>query len=124
MLLAMAGAVANLINIAWFSGGNARVGAQISIIASLGAFATTVVMFFFLRSSEAATLPQVSFEWLNIGNQTPKLSVNIGLRLDYLSLIMALVVTGVGSMIHIYSAGYMKGDRAYCRYFSCLSLFM
>jgi NADH-quinone oxidoreductase subunit L len=36
---------------------------------------------------------------------------------------MLLVVTGVGSLIHWYSQGYMKGDRSYSRYFACLSLF-
>ena len=59
------------------------------------------------------------FTWLWIGD----FAVDISLKLDRLSLLMALIVTGVGSAIHIYSAGYMKGDRAYGRYFACLSLF-
>ncbi|HEY9174721.1 MAG TPA: NADH-quinone oxidoreductase subunit L, partial [Verrucomicrobiae bacterium] len=46
-----------------------------------------------------------------------------GLKLDALSLMMLLIVTGVGSAIHIYSAGYMHGDPGWSRYFACLSLF-
>ena len=61
-----------------------------------------------------------SLNWLNIGD----LKVEIGLRLDPLSLLMLLVVTGVGTMIHIYSYGYMKEDRCMGRYFGSLSLFM
>jgi NADH-quinone oxidoreductase subunit L len=57
--------------------------------------------------------------WLLIGN----LSVDFGLKLDALSLMMMLVVTGVGGAIHIYSAGYMRGDPGWSRYFACLSLF-
>ena len=96
-----------------------RLSGQISIGAALISFATTLVLFSFLKSSGAATLPQVKANWLSVG----ELSVDIGFRLDYLSLTMALIVTGVGSVIHIYSAGYMQGDRAYSRYFACLSLF-
>jgi NADH-quinone oxidoreductase subunit L len=43
--------------------------------------------------------------------------------LDELSAVMALVVTGVGLLIHIYSVGYMAGDKAYSRYFAFLNLF-
>jgi NADH-quinone oxidoreductase subunit L len=46
------------------------------------------------------------------------------LRFDYLSAVMALVVTGVGSLIHLYSIGYMKQDPDNPRYFSYLNLFM
>lgn len=103
-----------------FTRDNPRVSAQISIAAVLISFFTTCALFFFLRSSGVSSLPQVRVNWLAISDD---FVVDIGLRLDYLSLMMALVVTGVGGLIHIYSAGYMKGDRAYSRYFACLSLF-
>src|SRR5207247_2412998 len=45
------------------------------------------------------------------------------LRLDALSAVMALVVTGVGFLIHVYSVGYMHGDRGFARYFAYLNLF-
>ena len=44
-------------------------------------------------------------------------------RLDSLSMVMALVVTGVGFLIHVYSIGYMGHDEGYARYFSYLNLF-
>ena len=49
--------------------------------------------------------------------------MDFGLRLDPLSLLMLLLVTGVASAIHIYSWGYMSEDRGFPRYFACLSLF-
>ena len=58
--------------------------------------------------------------WLNIGT----LHVDFSLVLDQLSLVMLLVITGVGFLIHIYSAGYMKGDPGYYRYFAYLNLFL
>ena len=49
--------------------------------------------------------------------------MDFGLKLDPLSLMMLLIVTGVGGAIHIYSAGYMHDDPGLSRYFACLSLF-
>jgi len=57
--------------------------------------------------------------WLSIGD----LQIDFGLKLDALSLMMMLVVTGVGGAIHIYSVGYMRGDSGFSRFFACLSLF-
>lgn len=57
--------------------------------------------------------------WLSVGN----LNVDFGLRLDRLSMLMLVVVTGVGGAIHIYSYEYMREDRSVSRYFACLSLF-
>ncbi|MBX3748213.1 MAG: NADH-quinone oxidoreductase subunit L [Verrucomicrobiae bacterium] len=58
--------------------------------------------------------------WLQVGG----LSVDLGLRLDGLSNLMLLAVTGVGFAIHLYSRGYMAGDPGYPRFFASLSLFM
>jgi NADH-quinone oxidoreductase subunit L len=60
------------------------------------------------------------FTWM----ATSKLEIAFSYTLDPLSLIMGLVVTGVGSLIHIYSIGYMHGDNGYYRYFSFLNLFI
>jgi NADH-quinone oxidoreductase subunit L len=60
-----------------------------------------------------------TMQWLNIGN----VHIEFGMTTDALSILMLLVVTGVGSAIHIYSVGYMKGDPGFSRYFACLSLF-
>src|ERR1017187_8233917 len=58
--------------------------------------------------------------WINIGI----LHVDFTLALDQLSLVMLLVVTGVGFLIHIYSVGYMAHEEGYARYFSFLNLFL
>jgi NADH-quinone oxidoreductase subunit L len=63
------------------------------------------------------TCPQ---PWINIG----ALHIDFSFVLDQLSLVMLLVVTGVGFLIHIYSVGYMRGDEGYARYFSYLNLFL
>ncbi len=47
-----------------------------------------------------------------------------GFYIDHLTLVMLFVITGVGSLIHIYSAGYMSLDQGYSRYFSYLNLFL
>jgi NADH-quinone oxidoreductase subunit L len=62
---------------------------------------------------------EISVNWLTIGN----LSVDFGLKLDALSLMMVLIVTGVGGLIHIYSYGYMDEDRSKSRFFAFMSLF-
>jgi NADH-quinone oxidoreductase subunit L len=58
--------------------------------------------------------------WIQAGSFT----VNFGFQLDQLSMIMLLVVTGVGFLIHIYSVGYMAHEGGYYRFFAYLNLFM
>ncbi len=60
------------------------------------------------------------FNWMNAGG----LNVNIAYQIDQLSLIMALVVTGVGFIIHVYSIGYMHGDKGFWRFFAYMNLFI
>ena len=59
------------------------------------------------------------FTWLQAGT----LYVPFGVSVDPMSMFMLLVVTGVGSLIHIFSMAYMKGDRGYSRFFTCMSIF-
>ncbi len=60
------------------------------------------------------------FTWMSAGD----LDLRFAYRIDELSLIMTLVVTGVGGIIHLYSVGYMHGDEGYWRYFGYLNLFI
>ena len=60
------------------------------------------------------------FPWISAGT----LHVDFTFVLDHLSLLMLLVVTGVGFLIHVYSVGYMHEDAGYARYFSYLNLFL
>ena len=62
----------------------------------------------------------LSHPWIAIG----ALHVDFSFVLDQLSLVMLLVVTGVGFLIHVYSVGYMHDDPGYARYFSFLNLFL
>jgi len=65
------------------------------------------------------SVQEVSATWLVVGD----LNIQFGLKLDALSLMMLLVVTGGGGAIHIYSWGYMQEDRCFSRYFASMSLF-
>ncbi len=69
----------------------------------------------------AGPVEQTVFNWIPSGD----LQVPFALRLDHLSAVMILVVSGIGSLIHIYSVGYMheESDSEYARYFSYLNLF-
>jgi len=99
-----------------FTQGKRLVSAGISIGAVVAAFFLSII---FIAVNGWGPLPELSAAWLSIGN----LNVEFGLRLDPLSLVMVLLVTGVASAIHIYSWGYMHEDRGFSRYFACLSLF-
>jgi NADH-quinone oxidoreductase subunit L len=87
---------------------------------SIGAVAAGFVLsLIFVKLNGWGPARESSVVWLAIGD----LQVDFGLRLDPLSLLMLLLVTGVASAIHIYSWGYMSEDRGFPRYFACLSLF-
>src|SRR5829696_5398418 len=60
------------------------------------------------------------WRWLPVG----PLQLDFGFHVDQLSVVMLLVITGVGSLIHIFSVGYMKADPGYARYFAYLNLFV
>lgn len=60
------------------------------------------------------------FSWLQTGN----LSIDVAYQIDPLSIVMTLVVTGVGFLIHVYAIGYMKGDPGFWRFFAYLNLFI
>ncbi len=91
--------------------------------AAAGAFVATVVVFLGLHSTAPATtgaFVQILFEWLPVGG----LHVDAGFLVDPLSVTMALFVTGIGTLIHLYSIGYMHGDRDFSKFFVYLNLFV
>ncbi len=87
-----------------------------------GSFAATVVVFFGLldRPEEARVYEQTLFEWVPSG----ELSVSVGFLADPLSITMALFITGVSALIHLYSIGYMHGDPGFSKFFLYLNLFV
>ncbi|TGK85059.1 NADH-quinone oxidoreductase subunit L [Leptospira bourretii] len=60
------------------------------------------------------------FDWIVVGN----FKSSFGYQIDQLSLYMTLIITGIGSLIHLYSMGYMKGNAGYNRFFAYLNLFI
>ena len=84
-------------------------------------FLATLLIFVQVHHSHHERLAIVKlFEWIGVG----PFHVDAALRFDALSLTMALFVTGVGSLIHLYSVGYMAGDARYSRFFVYLNLFL
>src|SRR3954453_6072092 len=67
-----------------------------------------------------APFVQRYFSWMPVGD----LQINAAIQLDQLSMLMVLVITGVGTLIHIFSVGYMREDPGYPRYFAYLNLFV
>ena len=93
--------------------------AMLAITGLMTSFIATASLFC-QASQGRLTLPlEFSVAWISL----PNLSVPFGILVDPLSLLMTLVVTGVGSAIFIYSLGYMAEDHAYSRFFGVLSLF-
>jgi NADH-quinone oxidoreductase subunit L len=87
----------------------------ISVVAVLVSFVCSCLVF----THSASSAPQIT--WIDVAGA---LKVPIALTLDALSRTMVLLVSGIGSLIHIYSLGYMRDDHGKSRYFAALSLFM
>ena len=84
------------------------------------AFALALKSLFALQAAAYAPLVEVAYRWATIGTSP----FEIAFYFDRLTAVMALIVTGVGSLIHIYSVGYMAHDKSYGRFFAYLNLFL
>ena len=83
----------------------------------------TAVLYFCaprLADGSWGTLIPVNLTWLPF---TPTLSIDLGILLDPISVLMLIVISTVSLMVHLYSFGYMKGERGFQRYYAFLSLF-
>jgi len=89
-------------------------------VATSVAMAWWVARQFFALPAEAIPHSELLASWIHAGN----FSVDFAFYLDQLSLVMLLVVTNVGFLIHVYSVGYMAEEGGYYRYFAYLNLFM
>jgi NADH-quinone oxidoreductase subunit L len=85
-------------------------------------FAVAAVIFFQMLGQPVDNRSHIVelFNWINVGS----LSINVAYQVDQLSILMTLVVTGVGFLIHVYAIGYMHGDKGFWRFFSYLNLFI
>jgi NADH-quinone oxidoreductase subunit L len=91
--------------------------AYAAIAGVVGAFLLSLSTFFDVLSG--TIINENLYSWISIGT----FSVNVGFQIDQLTSVMLLVVTTLSSLIHIYSVGYMHGDKGYARFFSYLALF-
>ncbi len=72
------------------------------------------------RAPEERAIHYTMLDWIHVG----RVQVNIAYLIDQLSIVFMLVITGVGTLIHLYSIAYMKGDRGFWRFFVYLNLFI
>jgi NADH-quinone oxidoreductase subunit L len=85
------------------------------------AFVIALVNFFRMLGAELhEPVTEHYWMWMPVGN----LQIAAALQLDQLSMLMTLIVTGVGFLIHVYSIGYMHADAGYARYFAYINLFI
>jgi len=86
----------------------------------LAAFGLAAALFARMRVGFGAPVVVTLGSWMPVG----ALSIDWSLQLDQLSMLMTLVITGIGSLIHLFSIGYMREDAGYARYFAYLNLFV
>jgi len=109
---------------------NGLFGKKIRNEAVIGGIATLLIFASFIVSCgilaqligmppEARVFEKVIFPWIHCGN----FKADMAFLVDPLSAVMIMVVTGVGSLIHLYSIGYMHGEEGFYRFFSYLNLF-
>ncbi|MCU1450840.1 MAG: dehydrogenase subunit [Acidimicrobiales bacterium] len=91
-----------------------------TMVAASFAAAALVCAGLYLKGPEHRVFTETLFTWVPVGT----LHVPLALRVDQLSITMALFVTGVSSLIHLYSIGYMHGDDRYPTFFLYLNLFV
>ena len=88
--------------------------------ASAAAFVVSVIQVFALVNNNFHVETVLIADWITIG----KLYLPWQIRVDTLSVTMMVLVTGVGTLIHIYAVGYMHGDKRFARFFVYLNLFV
>lgn len=93
--------------------------ALIACSSVLFSFILSVALFVGLGDAQPS-FTYTAFEWIAAGN----FSVSFSLLVDPLSILMMLIITGVGFLIHVYSVGYMHGDEGFNRFFAYLNLFI
>ena len=104
-------------------GGN-RLGSGFVTVVGCGlpiaSFFLAVHAFTTLQSAGGSPVVETAYTWASIAGKT----FEVAFYFDRLAAVMVLIVTGVGSLIHLYSVGYMKDDASYARYFAYLNVFL
>ena len=91
-------------------------------IATLVVFASFCIAVSLFLNFDAESQPVIvrAFEWFRVNG----IQVNFSFQIDQLSLMMIMIVTGIGSLIHLYSIGYMSQDKGFYKFFAYLNLFI
>lgn len=91
-------------------------------IATLVVFASFCIAVSLFLNFNADSQPVIvrAFEWFRVSG----IQVNFGFQIDQLSLMMIMIITGIGSLIHLYSIGYMSHDKGFYKFFTYLNLFI
>jgi NADH-quinone oxidoreductase subunit L len=97
------------------SGSVATLAVAVSFIASINLLLELVSL-----PADQRTLIVKYFDWINVGT----LTVPMGFMVDTISAVMILIITGVGTLIHLFSVGYMSHDEHPTKYFAYLNLFV
>ena len=99
-----------------------RVGHYLATLLPIASFVVAVILFFHMQGQPngGRVVDQHLFDWISVGG----FRVDAALRLDQLSMVFVLLITGVGSLIHVYSLGYMAHDPGRRRFFGYLNLFV
>ncbi|MFZ3230130.1 MAG: NADH-quinone oxidoreductase subunit L [Pseudobdellovibrio sp.] len=121
-ILLLSPVVGFLINGVRFRSSNYMLAGSIATAAVVISFIASVLLFLKLvdASPENRRLAVSFFEWIAVDN----FKVNAGFVVDQISSIMILIITGVGSLIHLFSIGYMHHDKGVTKYFAYLNLFI
>ncbi len=93
--------------------------APIGTGAALLSFIAVFIVWLQFRENPQVVIAPV-FEWITVGD----FKVSFSFQLDQLSIIMLFIITGIGTLIHLYSAGYMSHDPGYGKFFAYLNLFL
>ena len=97
-------------------------GHWLAVVLSFASFACGLTLFIQMVGRSAADRAQTAsfYTWMSL----PGIQTDLSLRLDPLSIVFVLLITGVGSLIHLYSVGYMAHDEKRRKFFAYLNLFM
>ncbi|HEX3926887.1 MAG TPA: NADH-quinone oxidoreductase subunit L [Gemmatimonadales bacterium] len=120
VLLPLAGAIINGALALWRPTAKGVVTA-VAVGALAGSFAAAVGLFITIAQAPSPVFRLVLWHWLPV---TTSFSIDFAFQADHLSLVMLLIITGIGGLIHLFSVGYMHSDPGYARYFAYLNLFV
>lgn len=116
-ILLLSPLVGSLLNGLIIRSPSARLSGTIATVAALVSFLCAIVL---TSSVMSGNIVEMSWLWFGAGS----FKANWGFRFDQLTSVMALVVTGIGTLIHLYSVGYMSHEKSPFRYFAYLNLFL